>query len=213
MLDTVSKILERVLVTRLENALTNAGGLSPKQYGFCRLKSTIDADERVHQIAAKKSKVYGTKEYCLVVTIDVKNAFNSANWSRIMSSLRSFRVPWYLEDLIRNYFQERVLTKYNITGGVSQGSVLGPLLKNVMYDGILRLNLAANAEIIGFAGDIVLVAKSIPQIEALYNPVVDMIKNWLNEANGSAIMRLAIHLSSCNDVFLCFSSGIFSKAS
>ena len=52
MLDTVGKILERVLVTRLEKALKNAGGLSPNQYGFCRLKSTIDA-----QFTAKKSKV------------------------------------------------------------------------------------------------------------------------------------------------------------
>ena len=40
----------------------------------------------------------------------------------------------------------------------------------------------ANAEIIGFAVDIVLVAKTIPQIEALCNQVVDMVENWLNEA-------------------------------
>ena len=83
-------------------------------------------------------------------------------------------MPRYLEDLIRNYFQERVLlhssdkgdVRYNITGSVPQGPVLGPLLRNVMYDGILRRNLPANAEIIGFANDIaiVLVAKTIPEI-------------------------------------------------
>ena len=52
-----------------------------------------------------------------------------------------------------------------------------------MYDGILRLNLPANAEIIDFADDIaiVLVAKIIPQIEALCNQVVDMVENWPNE--------------------------------
>ena len=76
MLDTVGKILERVLVARLEKALTNAGGLSASQYGFCSRKSTIDAAERVHQIACVTIKddrwMYGTKEYCLVVTMDVK---------------------------------------------------------------------------------------------------------------------------------------------
>ena len=53
-----------------------------------------------------------------------------------------------------------------------------------MYDGTLRLNLPANAAIIGFADDIAieLVAKTIPQIEALCNQVVDMVENWLNEA-------------------------------
>ena len=109
MLDTVGKILD-------------AGGLSPNQYGFCRRKSTIDAAERVHQIAREAIKadrwMYGTKEYCLVVTIDVKNALNSTNWSRIMSSLRTFRVPRYLEDLIRNYFQERVLLYSSDKGDV-----------------------------------------------------------------------------------------------
>ena len=54
-----------------------------------------------------------------------------------------------------------------------------------MYDGILRLNLPANAEIIGFVDDIamVLVAKTIPLIEALCNQVIDMVANWLNEAS------------------------------
>ena len=57
-----------------------------------------------------------------------------------------------------------------------------------MYDGMLRLNLPANAEIIGFADDIaiVLIAKTIPQIEALCNQVVDMVENWLNEASHGA---------------------------
>ena len=63
MLDTVGKILERVLVTRLEKALTNAGGLSPNKYG------RTDAAERVHQIARDSIKgdrwMYGSKEYCL----------------------------------------------------------------------------------------------------------------------------------------------------
>ena len=122
----------QVLVTRLEKALTTASGLLPNQYGFCRRKSTIDAAERVHQIAREAIKgdrwMYGTKEFCLVVTIAVKNAFNSANWFRIMTSLRSFRVPRYLEEITRNYFQDRVLlyttnkgnVNCNLTGGVPQ---------------------------------------------------------------------------------------------
>ena len=54
-----------------------------------------------------------------------------------------------------------------------------------MYDGILRLNFQATAEIIGFADDIaiVLVAKTIPQMEALCNQVIDMVENWFNEAS------------------------------
>jgi len=57
----------------------------------------------------------------------------------------------YLIDLVADYFKDRVLTyssdvgvhEYLVTGGVSQGSVLGPILWNVMYDEILRQVLPA----------------------------------------------------------------------
>ena len=42
---------------------------------------------------------------------------------------------------------------YKITGGVLQGSVLGPDLWNTMYDALLRLPLPERATTIGFADD------------------------------------------------------------
>ena len=57
-------------------------------------------------------------------------------------------------------------------------------MERYVREDILRLNLPSNVEIIGFADDIaiMLVANTIPQTEALSNPVVDMVANWLNEA-------------------------------
>ena len=48
---------------------------------------------------------------------------------------------------------------YVVSAGVPQGSVLGPLLWNVMYDGILRLKFPKGTHIIGFADDIALMIK------------------------------------------------------
>ena len=99
MLDTVGKILEQILLTRLEKVLTNAGGLSPNKYGFCRRKSTIDATERVHQIAREANKddrwMYGTKEYCLVVTTDVKThlTLQTGLGSELTKIISSAKIP------------------------------------------------------------------------------------------------------------------------
>ncbi|KAH8340498.1 hypothetical protein KR074_007420, partial [Drosophila pseudoananassae] len=110
LLDTTGKVFERVIAARLEAAVEEAGGLSPKQYGF------------------RKG--------------------------------RRFNVPSAIMNVVSSYFSCRVLLvdtdmgteSYDVTAGDPQGSVLGPLLWNAMYDGILRLPLGAG--IIAYADDV-----------------------------------------------------------
>ena len=69
---------------------------------------------------------------CALVTLDVKNAFNSANWGWIKGALAKLGVPSYLARLIESYFSDRLLwyetddgpKEYIVTAGVPQGSVL-----------------------------------------------------------------------------------------
>ena len=58
-----------------------------------------------------------------------------------------------------------------ITGGVLQGSVLGLLLWNIMYDGLLRLKLPRAVTPVAFADDItiVIVAKHPDELAHLFN--------------------------------------------
>nr|XP_041632103.1 uncharacterized protein LOC121502489 [Drosophila kikkawai] len=97
----------------LLEAIEAAGGLSPEQYGFTKGKSTLDAIAKVVKLAqdaiAGTRWKGGSKSYCLVVTLDIRNAFNPADWSRTLESLRNFNIPGYLLNVAHSYFSHRVL--------------------------------------------------------------------------------------------------------
>jgi len=75
-----------------------------------------------------------------------------------------------------------------VTGGVPQGSDLGPILWNVMYDGILRQELPERCTVVGFADDIALVtvAKTLEEITDRCSLSIDTLMCWLAD-NGLAV--------------------------
>lgn len=196
LLDTMGKILERVIYNRLLTVVEDNGALSDNQYGFRKHRSTVDAIRAVVDTASAAIEGErwngGKKEYCAVVTLDVKNAFNTADWACIKRALTKVGAPRYLRRIISSYLSKRKLRystsrgwkEYWVTAGVPQGSVLGPLLWIIMYDGVLRLRLPKGVKIIGFADDIaiVVVAKDTEQVRVAANEAIAQVRQWLTSA-------------------------------
>ena len=135
LLDTAGKSYEKMLQPRILRAVETAGDLSPRQYGFRRGNSTIDAISSIVRVIENgQTGNYYSRKITILVTLDVKNAFNSERWSDFMDGLRNFQVPKYLRRIISSYLSDREIIYETaqgirlrrVTAGAVQGSVLGP---------------------------------------------------------------------------------------
>ncbi|XP_014217050.1 uncharacterized protein LOC106645654 [Copidosoma floridanum] len=102
------------------------------------------------------------RSVCILATLDVKNAFNTAKWSNIMRALKHQNVPDYLRKILDSYLQDRVLQYDTKDGprerrptlGVAQESALSPDLWNLVHDELLRLEMLPGVKLTSFADDI-----------------------------------------------------------
>lgn len=198
MLDTAGKLLEKLLKSRLETAISNAGSLSNKQHGFRRGRSTIGAVEQVvKSVHAAQEGNHFSRKIVLLATLDVRNAFNSARWCDILEALENyFKIPEYLLRMVRSYLSERQLlydttdgsAKKKVTSGAAQGSILGPDLWNISYDGILRMGMPDNTHLVGYADDIaaVITARNVEEAQRKLNQVMLRTSSWLR-AHGLSL--------------------------
>ena len=129
-----SKTLECVVHNDLNLFLTKNNLFSPYQYGFCTGYSTelanICLSDTIRQ-SADQGMLTGA------VFVDLRKAFNSVNHQLLLSKLSSKGVngnelEWFRNHLSRWLqtvcFNENYSDLLEITVGIPQGSILGPLL-------------------------------------------------------------------------------------
>ncbi|KAL4082363.1 hypothetical protein QTP88_030019 [Uroleucon formosanum] len=189
MLDTPGKLLERLLLQRLEEHMDAHGGRrrAPNQFGFRKGVSTESAIGRVLEIAAGAAATPRRKSLCVLVTLDVRNAFNSLRWPVIDSALRDMNTPEYLVRMLRSWLSDRVLLTGDelavrpVTCGVPQGSVLGPALWNVAYNSLLKMEVPTGVHLVGFADDLAVVGVGVTgeSLEEAVNPTLAAIDEWM----------------------------------
>lgn len=177
------KILEKLLNDRIYFHLFTNNHLPPNQFGFTHNTSTTQA-----LLNIKDSIAQANNEKCIIISLDVKNAFNQIRQSNINEYLKETECPNNLTNLVNDMLSNRTITydsdqlKINIPllKGSPQGSPLSPLLWNLTIAKLLTTTFPPNATIQAFADDIILTirAPTRKKIEEISKSSLEIINEW-----------------------------------
>jgi hypothetical protein len=189
LLPALGKLLERLVIRRIEVFLQHTNGLSDNQYGFRRGRSTLDAIGRLVATADEGRRTGG---FCLAISLDIRNAFNEAWWPLIVENAKAKRIPGELLRIVRSFLHDRSVQLLDgqhletrmSNRGCPQGSVFGPALWNLMFDELLRVSMPDAVEVVAFADDtlVMVTAKETREVAILANEALRRIGKWLKSA-------------------------------
>ena len=176
LLNMGGKVLEKLLINRINHHMYKHDLLTDRQFGFTPPKSTTDG-----AMEAKKfiQPVLEKRGLVIITSLDVKGAFDAAWWPSILQTLKDLGCPRNLHNLSKGYFSHRtavmstnsVSIKRRVTKDCPQGSCCGPGFWNLLYNSLLKLELTSNSKIIAFADDLIILTRGESVVEA---------KNYMN---------------------------------
>lgn len=203
-LSVITKIIEKLLNTRLIKYLDRFDILSPFQFGFRQGKSTEDA---VTALTSEIVEHLDSKKKCISVFLDLKKAFDTVSVPILIYKLQKIGLRGIPLALFRDYLSNRkqqvklgtyISEKAEVSYGVPQGSVLGPTLFLLYINDLCNMQLK-NAKIISYADDtaVIFSGETWEDVRVNAEQGLKQIDRWLRSN------ILTLNTSKTN--YICFS--------
>ncbi len=134
LLSNIGKLFEKIVYNRIEKFIEDSKLIYDLQFGFRKKYSTNHA---LLSITEKIRENLDSKKFSCGVFVDLEKAFDTVNHSILISKLENYGIRGNANNWISSYLGNRaqqvsldgvLSAKANITCGVPQGSILGPLL-------------------------------------------------------------------------------------
>ena len=190
----VCKIMETMIANRLTSHIENNNLLAPTQSGFRKNRSTLDQIIRL-QSAILKAKMENRALLCIF--LDLEKAFDLMWTKGVLAQLVKFnikgRILGWVQDFLKDRkIQVRVGSDLSdvrlLDNGSPQGSVLSPILFNILANTQYEVLKELFAELSQYADDSAVwkTAKSVKRLVQLLQRILNIIKEWA-EALGIKI--------------------------
>lgn len=187
LLNTMCKVMEKLVTSRLYSYLDKNNLINPKQAGFQKNKSTID---HILHLKTDAKVAIESGNIMVAVFIDFTRAFDLVWADGLILKLMSLGFSGRCLEWIQHFLSDRInkvkvgdtlSTMFKPENGCPQGSCLSPLLFLVMINDFPSLSAHTKSAIFADDASLWRCGKNVPHIEHHLQEDLRVIEIWCNK--------------------------------